>query len=289
MEFRQLKYFLAVAEEGQITKAAKRLNITQPPLSQQLILLERELGVKLIERNKKKLSLTEAGYALRNRAEQILELMRTTVNEIQEVAEGVSGKLVIGTITSSGRSIIPEHIQQFHKLYPKVSFDLRQGETKIILDLLHAGIIELGIVRFPFDLNLYDFIALPEEPMVAVAVPAVFAGISRGSLQLDQLRSKPLLIHRRHEAIILEYCQQMGFEPNILCTSDDITPLLIWAKLGIGVAIVPQSSVRLFGKSSLMVSAITQPVITTTRAVIWDKKRTMSSAAARFIEIFKDR
>ncbi|SDM51727.1 transcriptional regulator, LysR family [Dendrosporobacter quercicolus] len=287
MEFRQLRYFLAVAEEGQITKAAKRLNITQPPLSQQLILLEQELGVKLLERNKKQISLTEAGYLLQTRAEQILELAKTTMNDIQEVSEGVKGKLMIGAITSSGRSIIPEHIQQFHQLYPRVSFDLKQGETRKILELLNAGLIELGIVRFPFDSEIYDFITLPEESMVAVAAPGIFEPAAEPNLRLDDLRNENLLIHRRHETIILEYCHQMGFEPFILCTSDDITPLLIWANLGIGVAIVPKSSVSLLAGDSLKVREISSPLLTTTRAVIWHKKRSLSPVAARFIELFK--
>ncbi|MBP2639015.1 MAG: transcriptional regulator, LysR family, partial [Firmicutes bacterium] len=82
MEIRQLKYFLAVAEEGQITKAAEKLHITQPPLSQQIILLENELGVKLFQRTKKQIRLTEAGRSLQNRAEQMIELLKTTVEEV---------------------------------------------------------------------------------------------------------------------------------------------------------------------------------------------------------------
>ncbi|MDU4962205.1 MAG: LysR family transcriptional regulator [Sporomusaceae bacterium] len=287
MELRQLRYFLAVAEEGHITKAAERLHITQPPLSQQLILLERELGVKLLERDKKRIALTEAGHALRKRAEQMLELMRTTLIEIEEVAAGVSGTLMIGAITSSGRSIIPSCLQRFHAFYPKVSFDLRQGDTLAILELLQAGIIELGVVRFPFDGTAYDFIALPEEPMVAVATASVFPDGSEAGLALDQLRSEPLLIHRRHEISVLDYCRQMNFEPRILCTSDDITPLLILAERGTGVAIVPQSSVHLFAGSPLLVRAITQPLIVTVRAVIWRKKRMLSPVAAAFIEMLQ--
>ena len=114
MEFRQLKYFLAVADEGHITKAAQRLNITQPPLSQQIILLENELGVQLFQRSKKQVVLTEAGRALQNRAEQIVSLMKTAVDEVQEAADGLRGKLTIGTITSSGRSLLPEYIQKYH-------------------------------------------------------------------------------------------------------------------------------------------------------------------------------
>ncbi|MGB9867978.1 MAG: LysR family transcriptional regulator, partial [Bacillota bacterium] len=100
LDLRQLQYFLAVMEEGQFTRAAKRLNITQPPLSQQIRLLERELQVRLIDRSHNRFQLTEAGRILQRRASQLLELMRITMNEIQEVSQGVRGVISIGTISS---------------------------------------------------------------------------------------------------------------------------------------------------------------------------------------------
>ena len=172
MEFRQIKYFLAVAEEGQITKAAERLNITQPPLSQQIILLEEELGVQLLERSKKQIRLTEAGKILRSRAEQMTELMQTAVDEVREAAAGIRGKLKIGTITSSGRSLIPGYIRKYHKLYPQVTYDLRQGDSRRVLELLDAGLIEIGLVRLPIDESRYNVSILPKENMVVVSLPA---------------------------------------------------------------------------------------------------------------------
>ena len=281
MEFRQLKYFLAVAEEGQITKAAEKLNITQPPLSQQIILLEEELGVQLFQRSKKQIRLTESGRALQNRAEQIMELMKTAEDEVQEAAEGLSGKLTIGTITSSGRSMIPEFIQKYHHKYPHVSFDLRQGDSRRVVELLNAGLIEIGVVRLPVDEAVYNFIALPREKMVVVSVPGKFIPEEQAELPLNQLENTPLLIQRRYAPNVADYCR------NILCISDDVTPLLIWARLGLGVAIVPESALNLLQLAPLSVHRITVPTLFTTGAVFWRKKHLLSAAASHFVEMFR--
>ena len=280
MEFRQLKYFLAVAEEGQITKAAERLNITQPPLSQQIILLEKELGIQLLHRSKKKVQLTEAGRILHKRAEQVVELLKTAVDEVQESAEGIGGKLSIGSITSSGRSLVPDYTMRFHLMYPKVSFDLRQGDSLRILEFLDAGLIEIGLVRLPIDESRYNFIVLPQERMVAVSIPNVFPIEEKEELKLAQLENTPLLILRRYAPTISEYSR------NIPCLHDDVTPLLLWVRLRLGVAIVPESSINLLEGSPLLVRAIDTPAFTTTGAVIWLKKHSLSAAALHFTQMF---
>lgn len=287
MELRQLRYFLAVAEEGQITKAADRLHITQPPLSQQIILLEKELGVKLLRRTKKCIQLTEAGRILHKRSEQIVELINATIDEVQEAATGIRGKLTFGTITSSGRSLIPEYIQKFHRMYPMVDFDLRQGDSRRILELLDAGIIEIGIIRLPVDSSLYNYIVLPEENMVMVAAPGIVELEDGKELQLEKFKGKALLINRRYEPLFTDYCQKNGFEPHILCNSDDVTSLLIWAKMGLGIAIVPEAAVHLLQGSSLLIRKISNPAIVTTSAVIWRKRHSLSAAAAHFLEMFR--
>lgn len=281
MDFRQLKYFLAVAEEGQITKAAERLNITQPPLSQQIILLEKQLGVQLFQRTKKQIRLTEAGRVLQKRAEQMMELMKTAFDEVQEAACGMGGKLTIGTITSSGRSLIPDFIQKYHALYPRVTFDLRQGDTRRILELLDAGLIEIGFVRLPIDESLYNHIALPRENMVVVSSPGAFFPDELRELELDQLENTPLLIHRRYAPFVSDHCR------NILCISDDATSLLIWARRGLGIAIVPESAVTLMQGSPLIVRSISIPGIVTTGALIWQRTHSLSAAASHFIELFR--
>lgn len=286
MELRQIKYFLAVAEEGQITKAAEQLHITQPPLSQQIILLEKELGVQLIERTRKNIKLTEAGTIFYNRAEQIMELIKAAVGEVQEAASGLRGKLAIGTITSSGRSLIPEYIQKFHYAYPQISFDLHQGDSRRIMDLLNTGIIEIGLVRLPIDTSLYNHIVLSDERMMAVALPDMIATEDNKEFELEIIKDKSILIARRYEQSFIDCCLEAGFEPNVLCISDDVTPLMIWAKLGLGVAILPEGAVNLIEGTSLGIREITSFALNTTGGIIWLKKHRLSAAATHFIEMF---
>jgi len=296
MELRQLKYFLAVAEEGLITRAAERLHITQSPLSQQMLLLERELGVTLFRRTKKHLFLTEAGQVLKRRAEQILDLDQAACSEVRETARGACGKLTLGIINSAGSPMFPEFIQKFHRHYPGISFDLRQGDTPHILELLNAHLLDLGFVRLPVDPLLYEVVPIPPENMALAISPQLLgktktaqALLKDSSLPLLKFQSYPLLLHRRYQAAVLSYFHQNGLEPDIFCTSDEVIPLLTWSSCDLGAAIVPEQAARLLGSSSLIVKKIAQPVLTTSSALIWRKSEVLPAAADHFIQLFRDR
>lgn len=286
MDIRQLRYFLAVAEEGLITKAAKRLSITQSPLSQQMLLLEKELGVQLFQRTKKHIGLTEAGHVLKRRGQQLLDLALLTTSEVRETANGLRGKLTIGTINSSGRLLLPEVIRLFHQKYPLISFDLRQGDTQHILELLNSHLINIAFVRLPIDAFLYESVIVPAEDMVMAANSRDIA-VNVEKIPLKQLKDQPLLIHRRYETIITDYFHQNGFEPNFFCISDEIIPLLTWALRGLGVAIVPEFAANILSAPSLTVKKLTEPVASTSSALIWRKNEELPLTATHFIDTFK--
>ncbi len=168
MDIRQLKYFMAIVEEGQISRAAKRLHMAQPPLSLQLKILEENLGVQLIERNTKSLRLTEAGHALYQRAEQIIGLVDSTTKEIREFDQGLRGTLGIGSPPGIGHLYMPPRLAEFHAKFPEVTFQWREGNTYRVLELLNSHVIEVGIVRLPIDDNTYEIKPLLTEPWVAV-------------------------------------------------------------------------------------------------------------------------
>ncbi|MGL4511301.1 LysR family transcriptional regulator, partial [Cetobacterium sp.] len=151
MDIKQLKYFLAITEENSITKAAKKLHISQPPLSHQLKILEEEIGSKLFDRTTRNLEITEVGEFLKNRAIQILELINETVKEIKQNQEELEGILKIGFVASSTAALVPKVIPEFSKNNPEVKFELKEGSTYKILDLLNHGTIEIGFIRTPFN------------------------------------------------------------------------------------------------------------------------------------------
>lgn len=294
MDIRQLKYFLAVAEEGQITAAAKRLNISQPPLSQQLKALETELGVKLLIRNSRNVELTEAGIILRNKSEQILELVTATEKELKDLNKGLEGTLNIGTVGSSAITVLPEKIHDFHEKYPNINFQVWDGSSFRIMELLNNGIIELGFVRTPFNSKLYNSLYIDNsqlkshthDTMVTVAKPELYKGIYKDTISLEELRDMPLIIHRRFETVISEACSKFGFKPKIICKNDDIVSSLTWANAGIGIALVPRTSSTLMYNTNLEIREIVQPSIESKSALIWMKNRYLSTAASHFIEYF---
>ncbi len=283
MDIKQLKYFQAIAEEGHITGAAKRLFMTQPSLSQQLKLLENELGLTLVERYNRGIRLTEAGRLLQERAGQILELLQTTAVELKEVHEGYKGILSIGTIASAGVTLLPGLIRTFHQNYPKVKFQLWEGDTYRVLDLLNNGVIEVGIARSVFRLEDYNWIDLPSEPMiVAISQESCFGSILQ-PMAVTEMEGKPLLIHRSNVAMLTECCQKFGFEPEIFCTGDDVRSLLAWANEGVGLAVVPKSALGLVTGHNLKYIEIIDSPLKINKSVIWLRRRCLSAPAKHFI------
>ncbi|MBP2116205.1 LysR family transcriptional regulator [Paenibacillus silagei] len=287
MDIRQLKYFLAIAEEGQITSAARKLQMAQPPLSQQLKLLEEELGVKLVERGPRSIQLTDAGIILRNRAQQILELTDSTAREISDYAKGLKGSLTIGTVSSSGATLLHEPLAAFHKRYSGVTFEIHEGNTFMIIDLLNKGIVEVGIIRTPFNTSNLECLYFHSEPMIAVMAADYDWAPSQSAAQLGELQDKPLIIYRRFEQLIRETCLEHGFEPQIFCMNDDARTTLLWANAGLGIGIVPKSAFELANHSNLIYKEILCETLRTRVAAVWMKDKYLSSLATKFIETFK--
>ncbi|MGB6128440.1 MAG: LysR family transcriptional regulator [Psychrilyobacter sp.] len=288
MDIRQLKYFLAIAEAKNITKAAKKLYISQPPLSQQLKLLEEELGVILLERSTRKMKLTEAGKLLQHRAKQIIELMETSTKEIKNLNLGVKGILSIGFVSSAGAMLLPEQIHNFYKEYPEIIFQMKEGNTYKILDLLNNGMIEIGIVRTPFNTENFNLIYMPKEPMVAVAREDLFFPSSLKSISLEELKDKPIILDKRFENLITSSCHQVGFQPNIICEGEDSKSILLWTYTGMGIGIVPKSAAKLMPNKNLRSIIIEESELETQTVIVWVKNRPLSEVAETFLLNFKE-
>ncbi len=297
MDIRHLKYFIAIVEEGKILQAAQRLNIAQPPLSKQLMLLENELGVKLFERQARKLIITEEGKLFYRRAKEILEYIDGSIEEVKELADGTKGTLSIGTIASLGAELLPSRIREFQRHYPKVQFQVWEGDPNRIMELVEKRIVELGIVRLPIDNRLFEMVSLPDEPIVVAMSRNWDIGKDRPYIKLSELRDIPLMLLRRqkgtsiynHQLYISDMvetaCRQNGFEPKIICESSDITTLLTWAIHDIGITTVPRSAMNLMPNSGLLFKEIREPAIMARPpALIWLKGRYLSTISRKFME-----
>ncbi|WKB36569.1 LysR family transcriptional regulator substrate-binding protein [Terrilactibacillus sp. S3-3] len=172
------------------------------------------------------------------------------------------------------------------KKYPKVNFYLRECHTQEILELLKNDLIEIGIIRTPFNSNTFESILLPPEPMIAAASDT-FWDNGQKSIRLKDLDNKPLLIHCRYEPMIVETCRQSGFEPTILGKIDDTKTILLWADTGMGVAIVPKDWIGLISSTNLKYKEIDEPGLITGTAIIWKKNQYLSAVTRHFLKTFE--
>lgn len=284
MDIRQLTYFLTIAEEGQITAAAKRLHMAQPPLSQQMKNLEEELDVQLFKRGPRQVQLTEAGEILLRRAQQIINLSDSTLREIADFKKGLFGTLAIGTVSSSGNIILQPSMLQFHKKYRGIRFEIYDGNTFKIIELLQKGLIEVGLVRTPFNQESLHCKLLQEDPMILALTEDLDWCPDKTTLTLTDLAEQPLIIYRRFDQLIRETCAIYNITPNIVCRCDDARTTLLWANANMGIAILPYSAFTLGDHSHLHIKKIQEPRLVTRAAAIWMKNRYLSSLAEKFIQ-----
>lgn len=281
MNLKQLRYFLAVAEEKQITAAAKRLFIAQPPLSYQLKQLEKELNAKLFIRTSHGIELTDAGQELRIYAEKILNLADTAKDQVQKTAQGELGTIKIGSASSSVGELPSEKFKELTKFYPDISFDIYEDNTFGVLEKLTNGTIDLGIVRTPFKRRGLDSKTVTNERMMAVTPDKKI--LSNQEITLTDLATQPLIIYRRFENIFNNSFAHRGITPFYAVKCDDSRTAILWAKRGMGVALVPEKIAELYAKDNYI--PVKHVNWETKLQLVWRKGPT-SSLIKRIIELF---
>ncbi|MDO4322294.1 MAG: LysR family transcriptional regulator [Lachnospiraceae bacterium] len=242
MEIRQLRYFTAVVEEGTVTGAARRLNMTQPPLTAQLHNLEEELGCSLFEHRGRRLHLTEAGHALYERACTILGLCDATAAEMSDFTTGAAGTLRIGVISSVQETLFPKWLCQFAGHYPQIQYDLYSANTYQLLEQLHVGGLDLAVIRTPFFAPELDIHYLKKESLVAVGTADYLRDVPGETISLEQLAAKPLILYRRWEGILRSRFESIACSPRIRCCNDDAQTTLLLAQNGLGIGLLPSSA-----------------------------------------------
>lgn len=279
MELRQLEYFCRIAESGSIHEAARRLNMSQPPLSYQLKQLEQELHTTLLVRTSKGVELTEAGQMLYRRANSLLEYARSTSREVSEA--GKKRVLRLGITSTTVPTILPD-ISRFVRQYPDVNFEVRDGTTFTLLQLLLDGIIDVSVARTPLRLENVESMLLCTEPMIAVFPPHSRTE-KEGILGLRHLLGRPLILYRRYESLILEEFSRQNIQPDIFCVCDDARDAMLWVEAGLATAIFPQSMRSLC--TGLQMQTLEEPALETQTVLIWKKGGQVSPVVQEFLQI----
>ena len=282
---KQLYYFTTIAETGGFTAAAKKLGLSQPPLSKQILLLEEELGVKLFERGSRKTELTEAGTFLYSRAKDILTMMDSIVEELDHFPTASKGILKLGTISSSG-NLLHDFLKIYCCTHPKVRFEVTEGNTYELLEKMKNGIVECAIIRTPFNAEGFECVYGKEEPLIAVGTPSFFSGVPKNNIRLTDLSGKPLIYYRRFDSIISLAFQNSGIMPNIFCRNDDARTCLQWASTGLGIALVPESISKIGEHTDLVFREIDSEDTVTRMAAVYKKNGYVSNIAKEFVSYF---
>lgn len=288
MDLRSLRYFVTVAEELNITRAAEKLMISQPPLSNQIKLLEEELNVQLFIRGKRHLKLTDAGVMLYRRAVQLLELADKTRQELSAL-DGLSGTLNISLVDGRPPFLLSRWISGFNTEFPTVKYRLWNGSGDDVVDRLYHGLADIGLIALPYNMETLDGFTIGRESWVAImSKDNPLAADDSKFIPLEKLVGKPLIIPSRHSRIISirSWFKEIDAEPNVLCEMSNYLDAVALAEQDVGICIFPQTTFT--PNAMLSTKVITNPARQVEYALVWNKKQAPSDLVREFINFVRD-
>lgn len=290
MELRHLRYFVAVAEELNFTRAAARLHMAQPPLSQQIRLLEREVGAQLLDRSTRHVALTVAGAAFLDEARRTLAQAERAIRRAKEASGQITSSLSVAFVESASSMYLPEVVRRFRCGHPLVRIELRQHTTSEIAASLARGEADVGLLRPTRAQPAVVLEEIGNDPLY-VALPADHRLSHRRQIALADLREEAFVVVRRSAApelhdYVVGLFDGLGFAPRVADEAGERTTLVSLVGAGIGVAILPPppSSVT---ESRMVYRPILGAAPSIQMCVGWHP-RTASSAALAFVEVARD-
>jgi LysR family transcriptional regulator, benzoate and cis,cis-muconate-responsive activator of ben and cat genes len=283
LELRHLRYFIAVAEELHFGRAAARLGIAQPPLSQQIQRLEQLVGTKLLERTSRRVQLTDAGRILLNEARPVVAATQAAVEATRRAARGETGELKVAFAATVMFLALPRIIRNFRDRFPLVHLDLREMPTGPQLSALVSGEIDIGFVREPTPDDTLEIVTVMREPL-RIAVNKSHPLAARPTLAVRDLASEPFVLFPEELAPglyrqVMGLCQQAGFIPNVIEESRELYTSVSLVEAGIGVSILP-ASVEKLGWRGVRYRPIPSAAAETRIAAAWRKDRARPVVAA---------
>ena len=289
MDFRTLQYFSVVAQELNFTRAAQKLNMSQPPLSNQIKGLEEDLGVQLFVRGKRHLTLTEEGRLLYRRSQQILELSDKTRAELLSLGSELSGTISLGMVEGRAPFFAARWIAGFRDEFPLVQYDLWNGSTDDVLDRLHRGLTDLAVIAKPYDDEHLNGITVERDPWIAIIpIEHPLAALPGNEIPLEKLAGEPLIIPSRASrvAAIHRWFSGIGAEPQVLCETANYIDAVAMAEQNVGISIFPHTTYT--PNPHVAMKMITEPAKTIEYVLVWNREQTPTVLVQNFIDFVTD-
>jgi len=303
MDFRQLQYMLKVSEEKSFSKAAQKLYIAQPSLSQYIQKLEQQLGVQLFDRSTNPLRLTYAGELYAQTAKSILYLKDQLSNQMEDISNFKKGRLTIGLSTFRSTYIMPKILPLFHEKFPGIDVVLVEGNSVKLADLAIKGTTDISLMTLPIKDTLFSYEPILKEKILLAIPPSHSVAKKIGTnhsvhdhtypeIALNELWDEPFILLKHHQKlhqIAVSLCKQAGFSPKIILESKSIEATQAFVSFGMGISFIPDTI-------TLLPQAPTTPIYfqikdldaSRTLVVCYIKKRYLSKVAQEFISITKD-
>lgn len=289
MDIRVLQYFLAVAREASITKAAESLNMTQPPLSRQLKELEEELGKQLLIRGNRKVTLTEEGMILRKRAEEMVALMEKTKSEISSSGENISGEIYIGGGETKGIRLIAKVAEKIQKKHPNISYYLFSGNADDVTERLDQGLLDFGILIEPADIKKYDFIKLPTKDRWGLLMRRDHPLAVKQGIKPEDLHGIPLIASRQSLAHneLSGWLGKQYESLHIVTTYNLLYNASLMVEENVGCALCLDKIIPEYENSPLCFRPL-EPQITVGLDIVWKKYQVFTKPAKLFLSMLQE-
>lgn len=291
MELRHIRYFLAVAEEMNFSRAAEKLCIAQPPLSRQIMDLEEELGVSLFNRKRHALSLTDEGVLFKQYAIQVLDLVDHSTSEVRELKHGLQGMLNLGTVEGNAPRLLAEWISGFHEENPHVQYTLWNGNSDDVVTRVMNGLCEVAVIMEPHNGVGLNSIPIYSEKWVAI-IPKNHPILKNKSkkVTMDDIADYELIIPSRESRLaeIGNWFKDTNKTPKVRCRVAHVLSAYELTRQGLGIAIFPASASNIVNSDEVTIKEFEDPAPTVSYILVWNKNKTLSHAATEFIDYIKD-
>lgn len=293
MEFRLLRYFLAVAREGSISGAANSLNVTQPTLSRQMKNLEEELGHHLFVRGSHSVSLTAEGMRLRKRAEEIIEMVNKTKAEFNTDNDIISGDIYIGSGETQGMRLITDVIAELKEEYPDIHYHFYSGNADDVTEHLDKGLLDLGLLIQPTDISKYDYLTLPAKDVWGVIMPKNCELAQKENITKQDLIGLPLICSRQSLQKTADYNEFLHWfgkdfsKLNVVATYNLLFNAALLVEQGVGYAVSLDKLVDTM--DSKVCFRPLCPTVESLLNIVWKKYQVFTPAAKVFLDALQQR